>query len=246
MRSLPLAALETIFLDAGNTLVSVDFERVAGELAALGFATSAALLQRAEAAARPLVSARLATRVDGDDFFSFYLQSVLERVPEARGVAPDRLVRLATALGRALHAPGHADRLWRTVLPGVPEALRSLRSCGLRLVVVSNSDGSVERGLVAQGLRDLLDEVIDSQVVGYEKPDPRIFAAALSVSAATPEATLHVGDLYSADVVGARAAGVHALLLDPYDDWGGVDCARAPDVLALAHAVYAAKFAAGK
>lgn len=241
MQRLPLAALETIFLDAGNTLVSVDFLLVAEELAALGFATTPSALARAEAAARPLVSARLATRVDGEDFFSFYLGSVLARVPEARGEAPDRLAQVVENLARALHAPGQADRLWRSVLPGVPEALRRMRASGLRLVVVSNSDGSVERGLVAQGLRELLDLVIDSQVVGYEKPDRRIFAEALSRSGAAPATTLHVGDLYAADVVGARAAGLHALLLDPHDDWPPLDCPRLPDVPALARALRAAR-----
>ena len=50
-----------------------------------------------------------------------------------------------------------------------------------------------------------------------------------------PERTLHVGDLYAVDVVGARRAGLHALLLDPFDDWSDdVDCPRSPDVLALA------------
>ena len=62
-------------------------------------------------------------------------------------------------------------------------------------------------------------QVIDSALVGYEKPDPRIFAAALERTGADPDRTLHIGDLYHADVVGARTAGIHALLLDPYGDW---------------------------
>jgi FMN phosphatase YigB (HAD superfamily) len=41
---------------------------------------------------------------------------------------------------------------------------------------------------------------------------------------------VHVGDLFHADVAGARAAGVHAVLLDPYGDWPDVDCARARDL----------------
>jgi putative hydrolase of the HAD superfamily len=108
---------------------------------------------------------------------------------------------------------------------------------------VSNADGTVERGLTRAGLRGLLDDVVDSHVVGFEKPDPRIFAHALERSGAAPGTTLHVGDLYAADVVGARAAGLHALLLDPHGDWPPVDCARLPDVAALAHAIRSARAA---
>jgi len=79
----------------------------------------------------------------------------------------------------------------------------------------------------------LFESVIDSRIVGYEKPDPRIFEHALNVSGASPETTLHIGDLYHADVVGARAAGIHALLLDPYGDWINVDCELVPDMPAL-------------
>ena len=48
---------------------------------------------------------------------------------------------------------------------------------------------------------------------------------------------MHVGDLYAADVVGARAAGVHAVLLDPFGDWEGVDCATLPDIAGLSEHV---------
>jgi HAD superfamily hydrolase (TIGR01509 family) len=104
---------------------------------------------------------------------------------------------------------------------------------GLQLVVVSNADGTVEQLLEKQQFRSYFDVVIDSHNVGVEKPDPRIFQIALERSGATREQTLHVGDMYNFDVVGARSAGVHALLLDPYSDWHDVDCERLPDLLAL-------------
>ena len=124
--------------------------------------------------------------------------------------------------------PGRSLELWSAVLPGVPEALARLREAGFRLVVVSNADGTVEEGLTRAGLRPLLHAVVDSSVVGFEKPDPRIFSHALSLFDSDPARTLHVGDMYAADIVGARAAGVHALLLDPHGDWGDVDCPVTP------------------
>jgi HAD superfamily hydrolase (TIGR01509 family) len=116
----------------------------------------------------------------------------------------------------------------------VPEGLAAFRALGLRLVVVSNSDGTAERGLAAAGLRPYFEAVMDSAVVGYEKPDPRIFEHALAAIGGAPERAAHVGDLYHADVTGARAAGVHAVLLDPFDDWQAVDCERARDLPDLA------------
>ena len=236
--------IEAVFLDAGNTLVSIDFERVAGELDAQGMGCEVPALRRAEAAARPAVSRYVADRsTEGAESFRFYLREILGRVEALAPAGSDALDRAASELALRLRAPGAANRLWRHVLPGVPEALASLRGLGLRLVVVSNSDGSVERGLAEVGLRGYLDAVVDSALVGFEKPDPRIFAHALAASGARRETTLHVGDLYAADVAGARAAGVHALLLDPHDDWPPVDCARLPDVPALARAIQAARAA---
>jgi len=99
---------------------------------------------------------------------------------------------------------------------------------------VSNSDGTVEAGLEEHGLRRYLHHVVDSAVVGVEKPDAAIFRHALSLAGAAPDRTLHVGDLYAVDVVGARAAGLHAVLVDPHGDWPDVDCERVRDVAALA------------
>lgn len=229
---IPFARVETLFLDAGNTLVSIDFEWVCEELRERDVPCDPDALCRAEAAARPAVSqavARRGTGTEGRDAFSFYLDSVLACL----GAAGERRSTLVTELVPVLRSRG-TQRLWSRVMPGVPEALAALRSLGLRLVVVSNSDGTVEQGLVDQGLRPLVDEVVDSHVVGFEKPDPRIFHSALELAGSDPARTLHVGDLYAADVVGARAAGVHALLLDPFDDWAGVDCERSPDVGQLA------------
>jgi putative hydrolase of the HAD superfamily len=103
----------------------------------------------------------------------------------------------------------------------------------LRLAVVSNADGTVERALTEQGLRPHLELVVDSAVVGMAKPDPRIFAHAITALECTPDSTLHVGDMYFADVAGARGAGIHAVLLDPFDDWPDVDCLRLPNLGAV-------------
>jgi putative hydrolase of the HAD superfamily len=80
---------------------------------------------------------------------------------------------------------------------------------------VSNSDGRVEAALEAAGLRDCFDVVLDSALFGTEKPDPAIFRAALAALGVAPEESLFVGDLYEVDILGARAAGIEAILLLP-------------------------------
>lgn len=232
---IPWDEIEAVFLDAGNTLVSIDFDRVAAELAALGFACDAAAVRRAEAAARPAVSRFVADRsTEGVDSFRFYVREIVGRLGPLAAAEASALDHAASELALRLREPGASHRLWRWVLPGVAQALESLREQGLQLLVVSNSDGTVERGLAEVGLRGYFSAVVDSALVGFEKPDPRIFEHALERAGVSGRRALHVGDLYHADVTGARAAGVNALLLDPFGDWDGVDCERARDLLELA------------
>lgn len=233
---IPYEQIDTIFLDVGNTLISIDFDWIAAELCARGLACEPAAVRRAEAAARPGYSQRLF--VDGvkagTDLFLTYLTAMFERLDVTAALPSSGLRDLVTELRPVLRPDGRASVLWRAVMPQVPEALARMRDRGLTLVVVSNSDGTAERSLEAAGLRPYLDFVIDSAIVGYEKPDPRIFEHGLRQTGARPERTLHVGDLYHADITGARAAGIHAVLLDPYGDWSGIDCECAPDLWAVA------------
>jgi FMN phosphatase YigB (HAD superfamily) len=57
--------------------------------------------------------------------------------------------------------------------------------------------------------------VIDSTRVGHAKPDPAIFALALARAGASAGEVVHVGDMLSTDIAGARAAGIRAIHLDP-------------------------------
>ena len=223
--------LDAVFLDAGNTLITLDHALVCDVLAAAGVTYSAEALARAEAAARPALSAYVGSRgaSEGQDTFTFYVARILAGLGVETRAADDLAPRIVHTLR---HDVG-TRRLWSHVLPGVPAALGALHAAGLRLAVVSNSDGTVEESLSSLGLRDHLDAVVDSAVVGWEKPDAAIFHHALDLVGARPDRTLHIGDLYSVDVLGARGAGLHALLLDPYGDWDGVDCPTVPDLAAL-------------
>ena len=137
------------------------------------------------------------------------------------GVPSHRLGEVRHCLAR-MHQERH---LWSSVADRSAEALARLQEAGLRLGVVSNSDGRVEQALAAAGLRKYFDVVIDSALVGVEKPDPRIFQAALKALNVKPQEALYVGDLYHVDVVGARSAGIEAILLG--DGAGAADCRQA-------------------
>jgi putative hydrolase of the HAD superfamily len=162
-----------------------------------------------------------------------YVSEILRRL----GVDGDarRALLAPRLLARMRSVP--TERLWSEVLPGVPAALATLRAAGLRLVVVSNSDGTAEAGMVTCGLRDLVDAVVDSAVFGVEKPDRRIFEHALALAGAGAADAIHVGDLHAADVVGAIGAGIHPVLLDPFGDWPAPACTTATDLAALARRV---------
>lgn len=232
----PYADIDTVFLDVGNTLISIDFDRVAAELGVRRLPCEPGALRRAEAAARPGYSHRVFVTGAPPDrsLFHSYLCAILEQVDSLASLSAIHRDELVTELGPVLRPAGRASALWRMVMPGVPQALERMQRQGLTLAVVSNSDGTCATSLEEAGLLQYLSFVIDSAEVGIEKPDPRIFEIALARCGANPRRTLYVGDLYHADVVGARAAGLHALLLDPHGDWPPMDCDRAPDLTAVA------------
>jgi len=114
--------------------------------------------------------------------------------------------------------------LWDSADPEAAPALDRVKRAGLVAGVISNSNGSVASILETTGLAQYLDFIIDSSVVGIEKPDPRIFHLGLREAGATAAQAVYVGDLYSVDVLGARAAGLDGILLDPRGLWAPRDC----------------------
>ena len=233
---IPYADIDTVFLDVGNTLISIDFDRVAEQLEARALPATSEALRRAEAAARPGYSERVfVTGVPPNrSLFHWYLCAILEQTKGLSSLSPAQLDDLVAEIAPILRPEGRASALWRMVMPGVPQALERMRRRGLTLAVVSNSDGTCATSLEEAGLLRYMNFVIDSAEVGVEKPDPRIFEIALARCGANPRRTLYVGDLYHADVVGARGASLHALLLDPYADWPPLDCETAADLAEVA------------
>jgi putative hydrolase of the HAD superfamily len=98
--------------------------------------------------------------------------------------------------------------------PDTRESLERLNAGGFSLAIVSNWNSSLKR--IVEGLRipDYFDFVIASAEAGVKKPSPKIFEAALERAGAEPSRTVHIGDTYQTDVLGARRAGIRGIMLD--------------------------------
>ncbi|MFM7252697.1 MAG: HAD family hydrolase, partial [Ilumatobacteraceae bacterium] len=111
--------------------------------------------------------------------------------------------------------------------------------------VVSNASGQIEEVLMASGVCQVgggphvdMRVIVDSHVVGVAKPDPRIFDHALGHFDEFERSRIaYVGDSVTMDIGGARAAGLHPVLLDPHDDHPGADFDRIRSLWELVDAV---------
>jgi len=222
-----LSALRAVLFDAGNTLVFLDYTRMAE-----GVGTALALPLTGEGlAAHAGAAAGAMERAGGSDRerAAAYLESLFL----FGGVPAERMGEVRDCVTR-MHQERH---LWCSVRERTHESLGRLRDAGLRLGIVSNSDGRVEQALAEAGLREYFDVVIDSSLAGIEKPDPAIFLAALDALGVRPEDALYVGDLYEVDVVGAQAAGIEAVLLAPPGSRADRPCRTAASIPELVDAL---------
>jgi putative hydrolase of the HAD superfamily len=95
------------------------------------------------------------------------------------------------------------------------EVIDGLRERGIRIGVITNGPSDFQRAkLEAVGLAQAFDTVVVSADRGIEKPRPEIFELALATLGTDPARALHVGDSRTADVAGARTAGMTAVWLD--------------------------------
>jgi HAD superfamily hydrolase (TIGR01509 family) len=102
---------------------------------------------------------------------------------------------------------------WDQILPGTRDALERIRE-EYAIAVISNSDGRIDAMLRRCGIVGCFQSITDSGNVGYEKPHPVIFEAALREMKAEAAESLYVGDVYSIDYIGARQAGMQAVVFD--------------------------------
>ena len=137
----------------------------------------------------------------------------------------ERIRRFDEAIMAGAGLPGLPDSFYRAVaarfgdpaswhvFPDVRPALARLQAAGIRLAVISNWVWDGARLLDELGLADRFVTIVISDRVGYGKPHPAIFRAALDAAGVPAGRAMHVGDSYAKDVLGASAAGMAAMLL---------------------------------
>lgn len=215
--------IEAVLFDAGGTLVRLDFEWMSGMLAELGVSTTPEELRRCEVQGRRRYDS-LAGRAPRTPTTGPHpplgsvgpTQAYFSGMLEAAGC---RHPLLEEALERIRERQTPPSFLWSRPMEGARAALDALARMGARACCVSNSDGRAELHLEEFGVREGLEFVVDSQLEGVEKPDPRIFEIALARLGLPAGRTVYVGDIRSVDQAGARAAGLHFVLVDPFGDY---------------------------
>ena len=209
------SGVDLLSLDAGNTIIFLDHARIARLVSREGFDVSADTLIRCEG------EAKLAQEHGALLDFAWAEKSA----PGARGWGGMMGTMLARAGLAESRVPAAVEMLWRehvkwnlySLVPeGTGAALDRVRARGVRVAVVSNSEGMLDLLFTKLGIAQHFDAVVDSGKLGVEKPDPRIFAVAMERCSATPARTLHLGDSVATDVRGAEAAGIRCALVDPF------------------------------
>jgi len=204
---LPPDAIDAVLFDAGGVLLLPDPEAGRSAARSLGCETDKEDWRRAHYMANLVLD-----RMETPDW-----PAVRRAVAAAVGIGDDHLEAAVPLIEQLIVATP-----WVAV-DGAARTLHSLSLAGYSTAIVSNAFGTVETELEELGIcsireRDMprVGVVIDSHVVGIAKPDPRIFHLALDALGVEPARALYIGDTVKYDVVGALAAGLHPVHLDPF------------------------------
>ena len=125
------------------------------------------------------------------------------------GIAPDR----HEAIFEEIYGFFSDPVAWR-LYPDTLEALERLTAESFSLAIVSNWNSSLKRIVEGLNLSGYFRFMLASAEAGSKKPSPKIFEMALERAGVKPSRAIHVGDTYQTDVLGARRAGIRAVLLD--------------------------------
>jgi putative hydrolase of the HAD superfamily len=215
----------TVLFDAGGVLLDLDYAFVKRLLDARHVATTIEALSTSESIARTTIDRRVREGGRSSEAWRDYFRILLTRV----GAPPEGAEEIIDTLAEAHHRVG----LWTVAIEGAVQTVRALKDAGHRLGVVSNAEGRVERDLEGAGYAGLFETVVDSHVVGVEKPDPQIFRIAMERMSVAPETAVFLGDVPSVDIAGARAAGLTPVLLDRHDLYASIDVPRLRSIAEL-------------
>jgi len=215
-----MAKRRFIFFDVGNTLLFPNRARMLAPLPADRHPTLATWQALERRTKQEFDQGMIAGKVDHGFWWTFHTYLLQQLDTPADGVR-DALVE---------NTQNSAN--WDQILPGTREALGRLRQ-EYAIAVISNADGKIEAVLRRCGIADCFASITDSGNVGHEKPHPAIFEAALREMKAGAAESLYVGDVYSVDYVGARNAGMQAVLFDVAGAYRELEYPRVESLAAL-------------
>ncbi len=218
--------IKAIFFDVGNTLFFYNYDFLRGLLEErFGVDVTSEELDATHQIIRRSMGSLLDQRLSHEAV----VEEAYKRWFRSIGIEEDRIPPVIEAI--TTHPFRHL--FWARLEDGTKELLIWFKDRGFRLGVISNAEGQIRRLIAHAGLETTFDTVLDSHEVGFQKPDLRIFKKGLDDLNVTPAEAVHVGDLFEADVVGARAAGILPVLVDRDGRYPEANCLRVKNVAEL-------------
>ena len=221
-----MPAPEAVLLDVGGIFHLPAHDRIVGAFARADVTVPTDVLDRAHYAGAAQFTVDYARDLDWKVRWRDYLDGYMT----VCGVGDDPSIR--EEVHTHLDSEFSVGDLWSRIIPGSVDGLRVLVATGVHVGIISNADGTVAQRLAAEevlqvgpGIGVDVECVIDSGAVGVSKPDPKIFRLALDAIGVAAADAWYVGDMPAIDVVGARAAGLWPIVMDPFGFNNGADFA---------------------
>jgi putative hydrolase of the HAD superfamily len=223
-------SIRVVFFDMGDTLATIlpSWEALYVKVCA---ARGIRLDERAVAAASAAVFGALdtdesrLTYENTEEADERYYREINGAILQQAG-APmnDELIHILATLQREFENPAHFH-----LFPDAIPTLEALRAAGYRLGIISNWSWNLPDLCDGLGIMPYFEHIVTSARVGASKPHRAIYDYALNWFSVRPEEAVQIGDNPIADVSGARARGMHAILIARRDRPApeGVPVARA-------------------
>jgi putative hydrolase of the HAD superfamily len=224
--------MRAVTFDYGQTLAELDMAFLSKRAAEWGAKVDPARLDDASAAAWRAYDDAKRRGHSGYEAWRTFMTTL---VSLAGVVSIDEPARDVTApLVDYLWSEQPRKNLWRRPIAGMAELVEDLAAEGVLLGIVSNSEGRLAELLEEMGLARFFRVVADSGVLGFEKPDRRIFEHAASGLGVAANELVHVGDAWVADIEGALGVGARAIWVSgehrPELPAGVIACRTAGDI----------------
>ncbi len=220
--------IKFVFFDAGNTLLKINYEFIHQVLADKDIEVDLEDIVIAECKARVLIDRTIEKNMENALAFKRYIEFIIEGIEDI--CSKKFKNKIFEEIFKEIDEYNKAHLLWTQPAEYAKQTLIILTNNNFRTGVISNSDGRIKKILTKAGLAKYLDVIIDSAVVGVEKPNVEIFKIALREAGVSPQEAIYVGDIYSIDILGCEKAGILGVLLDPIGEWDNVKCVKVKNI----------------